>query len=66
MNSKYNSIICNLNTSMYKNISVSYNAYFLDQTDSLSCLHSLEKNGYILILTLNTHCFIKQFKYEEG
>jgi len=36
MSSKYNSIICNLNTSMYKNICVSYNAHFLDQTDSSS------------------------------
>jgi len=36
MNSKYSSIICNLNTLISKNISVSYNAHFLDQTDSVS------------------------------
>ncbi len=35
MNNKYDSIICNLNTSIKKNLCVTFNSCFLDQTDSV-------------------------------
>lgn len=54
-NSKYANIICNLNTIIYKNICVSYNAHFLDQTDSSSIITggTIIKGGLGIAKNLN-------------
>jgi len=54
-NSKYANIICNLNTIIYKNICVSYNAHFLDQTDSYNSITggTIIKGGLGIAKNLN-------------
>ncbi len=44
MNDKYGSIICNLNTSIQKNLSVTFNSWFLDQTDS----YNISSGGVVI------------------